>query len=208
MKNFKSLFPFKTEEEIPTNIKEKIDEVKFDNLPAGFYSASGFATIANNDRVIESDGRHLFKYVEQSRQVNAHAVEALYQERLQKASEDTIRDGQLCKSFTTKLSANRLNIHQSNQALFLSLLMRPPVWLMRRQYRKKMRRRLKKLRSALGTFPVLPLWFGERQREVQLHTSPSLKAGPTAAMRRLNTLSFLPLGKRSLQAQIPTKGII
>lgn len=196
MKNFKSLFPFKTEEEIPTNIKEKIDEVKFDNLPAGFYSASGFATIANNDRVIESDGRHLFKYVEQSRQVNAHAVEALYQERLQKASEDTIRDGQLCKELYDQAERESLKYSPiKSSVVFIIVDAATGLVLCGGSTVKKCEDALKKLRSALGTFPVLPLWFGERTTRVLATYIAKPESRPHSGHALPEYLVLSPVGK-------------
>jgi len=87
MKKFRSLFPFTTTSKIPENIEECLSKNPFDELKEGFLDGSGFACLSETQRFIYADGRWLFKYVEQSRKVNDIAVNNIYQQRLQKASE-------------------------------------------------------------------------------------------------------------------------
>lgn len=87
MKLFRNIFAYETETKVPDDIAQRVNENKFDSLPDGLIKFSGFAMITEESRVIHSDNRWLFKYVEQARVYNRTAVKSLYEAQLKKASD-------------------------------------------------------------------------------------------------------------------------
>jgi len=88
MKNFKVIFPYSTTKQIPEDIGDKLEEHAFELLKDGQHNSSGFMYLDDFDRVIHSDGRHLFHYCEQSRKADARTVRHIHAEQLRKVEED------------------------------------------------------------------------------------------------------------------------
>lgn len=88
MKNFKSIFPFMTTSEIPQNIQVCLSDYQFRDLTDSLHESKGFACLSQSDLFIKADNRWLFKYVENKRTANTLAVNRLFQQRLQKATDN------------------------------------------------------------------------------------------------------------------------
>lgn len=88
MKAYRLIFPFSTTKKIPDDIKERLSSHEFEPLKDSQFKSTGFALLTESERFINSDGRHLFHYVEQSRKANTTTVQQIYQERLQKISDE------------------------------------------------------------------------------------------------------------------------
>lgn len=87
MKKFKVIFPYSTTKQIPEDIGEKLEDHAFELLKDGQHNSSGFMYLDDFDRVIHSDGRHLFHYCEQSRKADARTVRHIHAEQLRKVEE-------------------------------------------------------------------------------------------------------------------------
>ncbi|MDE9495490.1 recombination-associated protein RdgC [Xenorhabdus bovienii] len=88
MKSFKTMFPYRVSTELSYDITCGIHENIFDGLSDGDRVGRGWGIICNDTRIISSDNRLLIKYVEESRKPNAFAVNKIYQERMQKITDD------------------------------------------------------------------------------------------------------------------------
>jgi len=88
MSLFKSVFPFMVASEIPENIKACLADYAFKNLSGTLHESKGFDYLTPGNQFIVADNRWLFKYIENKRTANRHAVNMIFQEWLQKATED------------------------------------------------------------------------------------------------------------------------
>lgn len=85
MNNFNSVFPFMVASELPENIDVCLADYAFKELTGTLHETKGFAYLTQVSRFIESNNRFLFKYIENKRTANKHAVDRIFKERLQKA---------------------------------------------------------------------------------------------------------------------------
>lgn len=88
MKAYRVIFPFSTTTEIPHDINLRLDNHKFEPLKDGQTKTAGFALLTESDRFINSDGRHLFHYAEQTRKADANTVRHILQERTKQVTDD------------------------------------------------------------------------------------------------------------------------
>lgn len=87
MKNYQTIFPFLTTSAIPANVKVCLSDYIFRDLTDTLHESKGFGLLTENDLFIRADNRWLFKYVENKRSANTQAVNRIFQQRLQKATD-------------------------------------------------------------------------------------------------------------------------
>ena len=85
---FLNLMAYETTVRLPDNFAELVKESAFDGISRDAFRAHGFAELCNEERVIESDGRTLIRYVYQEKRINKSARNALLDERIKQIEED------------------------------------------------------------------------------------------------------------------------
>ena len=171
MKQYRRIFPFSVTTKIPENINELLEANKFEPLRDGQSKTTGFALLNEMDRFIQSDGRHLFHYCEQTRKADANTIRHLFQERLQKAADEgreiTVDTHEAIKAVAEREAEKFAAIKQSGvYILFDSPAGR--VWCAGSTI-KKCEAALKKLRRALGSLDTDPVVLTSAGRRLSNH---------------------------------------
>lgn len=171
MNLFKSVFPYTTESEIPSDINDRINKFAFDELPDGRTKMSGFALLTESDRVLNANGKWLFKYVEHSRKSNSHSVNRLYNQRVQKASESgrelTKEDEAAHREQAEREVLKYAPI--SECVVFILFDERAGRVLCSGSTAKKCENALKKLRGVLNGLDTLPLTYEQAGKTLARH---------------------------------------
>ncbi|EPS1205524.1 TPA: recombination-associated protein RdgC [Serratia marcescens] len=195
MKMFRTLFPYNCDTPIPANIAELVEAKGFDGLTGSASAGGGFARIVDDVRIVSSDGRTLFKYLESSRTANPVAVKQLAQERIE-AAIDAGRDvtEQLQYEFEEQARNEVIRYAPIKQwAAFILVCPAEKLILVSGSNAKKCESALSYLRHILGGLAAVPWGFcGLESRAL----TDYLTRGADKSMYKLpDDLTISPFGR-------------